>query len=696
MEGSLPDLGLFVLPGFFNSAPVSQPEFAQTAGDSGLATSIGQAGSTVSVNGIGNIDILSINDLTLTSNNDVPFASATLALINNGAIAMTTGTTTGTEPMTLTAQGIITIQSEEVATGGVNITTAGGGAVVNIVNAGEIDFDVLGAGALTGVQTINGAVYPPSGSGATTSITQGGALVATLGNGAVYISSIGAGVTADIMNAGTITFDSLGSGALVNLSTINGSAYPPPPGSISSITNGGGYVDVDANGTILAQAFGNAFLALLDSTTVAPDRVTLATGDLTAQIKMDTDTIRIDNPTATTPSQINMDAAGAIQIYATDLLLPNVITGISTINGAAYPPASFIPADITVSSITAANYVSTIALQGVSTINSVAYPPPVVLPASANFSTIGIGASGTIIAADSAAYLEMSFIQSVGGSDLNINAASGNGLFITGGASSGNNSLIALNTNGTTQINNTNTGGLTNGDGISVGGEGISLAFPLDSTSAFGVGAITNISTINGAAYPPPSYVLPADITVSTLTAANYVSTIAVQGVSTINGAVYPPLIAAPKQATYYNSAAQNLTSGDTDITFDLSGAWNNAGGYITHTDGTKDFTVVQTGLYQLEFNASINGSGVAWTGTKFVSIDITRSPTAEQAIIQQSASINSGTSYGQGVSATYYLVANDVINLKVHNVFSSGTPTAIGLTNTIDLGTFFTWRFIS
>jgi len=76
-------------------------------------------------------------------------------------------------------------------------------------------------------------------------------------------------------------------------------------------------------------------------------------------------------------------------------------------------------------------------------------------------------------------------------------------LFITGGASGGNNSLIALNTNGVTQINNTNTGGLTNGDGLSVGGEGISLAFPLDPTSSFGLGAITNLSTINGIAFPP-------------------------------------------------------------------------------------------------------------------------------------------------------------------------------------------------
>jgi len=74
----------------------------------------------------------------------------------------------------------------------------------------------------------------------------------------VTVSSIGGGVTVDVFNAGTIAFDVLGDGAITGLSTVNGVAYPPPPGSISSITNGGGYVEADANGSILAQAFGNA------------------------------------------------------------------------------------------------------------------------------------------------------------------------------------------------------------------------------------------------------------------------------------------------------------------------------------------------------------------------------------------------------------------------------------------------------
>jgi hypothetical protein len=211
-----------------------------------------------------------------------------------------------------------------------------------------------------------------------------------------------------------------------------------------------------------------------------------------------------------------------------------------------------------------------------------------------------------------------------------------------------------------TQINNTNTGGLTDGNGLSIGGEGISLAFPLDPTSAFGVGAITNISSINGIAFPPP--------------------------------------VEATRQATYYKSAAQLLTSGNTDITFDLSGAWNYTGGYITHTDGSADFTVVEPGLYQLEFNATVAADGATWptTTNKIIAIDITRSPTAEQAVIASSSVMASAINYAQCVSASFYLEAGDVINLRLSGTYATATPSALGITNTIDLGTFFTWRFIS
>ena len=151
-------------------------------------------------------------------------------------------------------------------------------------------------------------------------------------------------------------------------------------------------------------------------------------------------------------------------------------------------------------------------------------------------------------------------------------------------------------------------------------------------------------------------------------------------------------------QATYYKSAPQTLTSGNTDMTFDLTGAWNNTGGYVTHVDGTTTFTVVQTGLYQLEFNAIILANGAAYltTANRNVAIDITRSPSAEQAIITNSSVMATTQNYGQSVSSTYYLVAGDVINLRVGNTFTGGPPTAQQSLNTFDLNTFFTWRYIS
>jgi hypothetical protein len=150
-------------------------------------------------------------------------------------------------------------------------------------------------------------------------------------------------------------------------------------------------------------------------------------------------------------------------------------------------------------------------------------------------------------------------------------------------------------------------------------------------------------------------------------------------------------------QATYYKSAVQNLTSGNTDLTFDEEGSWNNANGYITHTGGTADFTVVQAGLYQLECFAGVLANGGTWTGTtnKSITIDITRAPAAEAAIISQAAVIASGSNYNQTVCSTFNLEVGDVINCRLNNIFTGGPPQALGVQNTIDLNTWFTWRFV-
>ena len=174
------------------------------------------------------------------------------------------------------------------------------------------------------------------------------------------------------------------------------------------------------------------------------------------------------------------------------------------------------------------------------------------------------------------------------------------------------------------------------------------------------------------------------------LTSESIVVTSVVRNIPTVSPVAY--------QATYYKNANQNLTSGSTDLTFDSVGSWNNDGGYITHTSGSTAFTVVQPGLYQLEFNATIvaNGSTNLVSTQKLLSVDITRSPTAEVVVIQQNTTISSGLTYGQSLSSTFYLQVGDVINCRILNTFTGGPAQAQGVQNTFDLSTWFTWRYMS
>lgn len=152
-----------------------------------------------------------------------------------------------------------------------------------------------------------------------------------------------------------------------------------------------------------------------------------------------------------------------------------------------------------------------------------------------------------------------------------------------------------------------------------------------------------------------------------------------------------------PFQATYYNTIAENLTSGNSDITFDSRGSWANEGGYIEHIDGTKDFTVQVAGLYQLEFNVVVSVNGAIWATTinRTCNIDILR-PSLSEVGILTTTGLQGVQNYGQSINGTYYLLVGDVLNMRVGNIFTGGPAQALGIQNTFDLNTFFTWTYIA
>ena len=530
MDGYI-DLGKIPVAGYLNADPPGEPQFALTAAGSGFANTIQQAGGEVTVDNLGGIGLLAssgsqmgidtlaniflttvssgtIEIETFGGGNDVNITNAgTIAFDNFGAGAITGVQTingavyppAGGGGTSITQAGALVAC---LGNGAITISSIGVGADVEVYNAGTIRFDTFGAGAISGLSTVNGVAYPPAFS------VPSALTVSTLTAGN-YVSTV----------------------ALEGVSSINGSVFPAP-----------GYV-LPADITV------STLTAASYVSTLSLEGVSSINGSV------------FPAPAYELPADITVSTLTAAS-YVSTLGLE----GVSTINGSAYPPSFVIPADITVSTLTAGVSISTLTVEGVSsitnvgnelsvsalttnvfgsssatlgdgagagfqisagqskviglnglviegnlsvstitdvsTINGSAYPPTFELPADPSFSTVTLANGGYLATTDSTGYIESGTFQGLAGTDTNLYAASDQTLYITGGASATDKSLITLNTDGSILMNNTSIGGLTNGAGLNVTVEGVSLQFPLDPTSAFGVGEISNLSTINGSAYP--------------------------------------------------------------------------------------------------------------------------------------------------------------------------------------------------
>ena len=155
----------------------------------------------------------------------------------------------------------------------------------------------------------------------------------------------------------------------------------------------------------------------------------------------------------------------------------------------------------------------------------------------------------------------------------------------------------------------------------------------------------------------------------------------------------------APTQPVYaaqfYKSASQNAPSGATEVTFDTAPSWNNINGFMTHTNGTADFVVQQAGLYQLEFAVYMSANGSTWTLlSKDVAINITRTGIAEQQILWNRFNTASPLNWGNSVIGTVRLQAGDVVQCVVTQTVT-GTPLILGVQNTFDYNTTFTFTVI-
>jgi len=143
----------------------------------------------------------------------------------------------------------------------------------------------------------------------------------------------------------------------------------------------------------------------------------------------------------------------------------------------------------------------------------------------------------------------------------------------------------------------------------------------------------------------------------------------------------------------YWRVGAESLGFPSDNITFTDAQTWNNTNGYITASLPSQSFTVVQAGIYQVEFALTIAGNNATWNGSRSASIHVTRG--TNQSLLQQSVNPLSGNSYYIQVVGTLRLNAGDVITC-VHNGNNlTGNVLAVGLQNTFDYNTTFTWTFL-
>lgn len=149
------------------------------------------------------------------------------------------------------------------------------------------------------------------------------------------------------------------------------------------------------------------------------------------------------------------------------------------------------------------------------------------------------------------------------------------------------------------------------------------------------------------------------------------------------------------KAGQYYLTSAQNLTSGNTDVLFQDQQTWSDTTA-INWTGPSANFTVAVKGLYQLEFNAlvSLNAAALSATSNRTIGIDITRSPSAETAVIQTSSFTAAGLNYALSTGGSIALDVGDGINCRLGVTFTGGPPTAQPSTG-FDANTFFTWTLI-
>ena len=527
------------------------------------------------------------------------------------------------------------------------------------------------------ISSINGAVYPPAASVPSNLVVSTLVAADYVSSAKINNSSIGIGGTVisfnalddainitanggDVSVSGaslTVNTDlfanySIYVSSLVNVSSINGEAYPPvaslPPNAVvstlvaatsistpslfvssingasltpSSIANGLGYINIDGNGAISTTTGGLQTFAV----------------EAAGKISLRSNAIGLDLWDSDGGSRIIMN--GSIAVSGTALNIGEVTTsvstlvGVNTINGAAYPPPASIPTALTVSTVVAADFVSSPILF-VSSVNGAPYPPPSGASSNGEFSTVVVSSILTAKDIVTTSSLTMgdpnastcAFIRSPAGGSPDVVVELGVA-GVTNGALRVYNSYT-LGTGGileSRQLYNISSisNSLPNGNDITLtAGPGtagvtgyVNITDPITPYGKLRVAQITELSSINGG-IPALQFseVTFGQVVADTLvTTETYTSSLTV---SSINGfQIYPARSAFTNAPIYSTLTLSTIILASTTIIADIpsyclvqaNGSFRNA----TNQDKQIGFTIAVDGVLSPSTNATVYaGSG--------------------------------------------------------------------------------------
>ena len=220
------------------------------------------------------------------------------------------------------------------SSGGIQSTIANAGSFVNIDGTGTISISTSLTPAGTHnlnvdvdnnitLQVENGGIYLDNNNAVSH--------VHLTGNGDVDIFAAGNNsINLDYNGGITITAAVPGSVNIINLSTINGAPYPPVAPAVSSITNGGGFINIDAAGAI-----STATAAAVGYSVVSNNAMTF-NATQNGILLQDTDfgaSLRVYNG-------ITIGAGTSSFVIGSVPTSVSSLVDVSSINGIIYPPPS--------------------------------------------------------------------------------------------------------------------------------------------------------------------------------------------------------------------------------------------------------------------------------------------------------------------------------------------------------------------